>query len=64
MDIKQQKWNLPSKEDGQAFVIRSQAAEKDLCATLDLLHHIHQSIPHQPAGKLKGLIKNHLTRFK
>lgn len=64
MDIKPQKWNLPSKEDGQAFVIRTQAAEKDLCSALDLLHHIHQSIPHKPAGKLKSLIENFLTKYK
>lgn len=64
MDIKKQPWVLPSKEDGQAFVLRTQAAEKDLCAALDLLHHVKESIPHTPASATKTQIEEFLGKFK
>lgn len=64
MDIKKQPWILPSKEDGQAFVVRTQAAEKDLCAALDLLDHVKESIPHTPASQTKTDIEEFLGRFK
>lgn len=64
MDIKKQSWLLPSKEDGHAFVVRTQAAEKDLCAALDLLDHVKESIPHAPASKTKSDIEDFLCRFR
>lgn len=64
MDIKKNIWVLPSKEDGEAFVIRTQAAERDLCEALDLLQHIHGLVPHRPSGETKGKIEEFLKKFK
>lgn len=64
MDIEKNRWYLPSIEDGSAFVVRTQAAEKDLCAALDLLKHIAKSIPHTPASEIKAQIEEHLDRFR
>lgn len=64
MVIEQQKWILRSVEDGSAFVVRTQAAEKDLCKALDLLSHISKTIPHTPASETKHKIEDFLSGFR
>lgn len=64
MDIEKIKWDLPSVADGNAFMIRSNKAEEHLKQSLDLLHHIKDSIPHKPASPLKSQIEAFLIKFK
>lgn len=61
--VEKQKWKLPSEQDGYAFMVRSNKAEMHLRQSLDLLHKIMHSIPHQPASKIKSDIKDHLKQF-
>lgn len=62
--IEQNKWILPSVEDGSAFIVRTREAEKDLCKALDLLMHVSGSIPHVPASETKTKIEEFLGRFR
>lgn len=64
MIVQKNKWNLPSLQDGSSFIVRTHAAEKDLCEALDLLNHVKESVPHTPASETKSQIEDFLYRFK
>lgn len=64
MDIEKQKWKLPSVNDDNAWMVRSTKAEEHLRESLDMLHHIKESIPHTPASSTKSLVEDFLVRFK
>lgn len=63
MEIKKQKWQLPSERDENAFMIRCMKAEEHLREALNLLHHVKETIPNHPASETKILIRNFLSRF-
>lgn len=58
------KWKLPSAEDGSAFMVRSDRAEKDLRSALDLLDKVQEQIPHIPATATKQMINDFLKEFR
>jgi len=64
MIIEKQKWKLPSEQDGNAFMVRTATAEKELRKCLDLLFHVSNSIPQKPASNIKATINDHLALFK
>ncbi len=58
------KWDLPSYRDGNAWMVRSDRAEKDLRNALDMLEMVKDNIPQNPASVTKGSIENFLRIFK
>lgn len=57
-------WNLPSFQDGNSFMTRSDRAEKDLRSALDLLEKVKEEIPHTPATSTKQRIEDFLKGFR
>lgn len=64
MPVTISKWKLPSAEDGSAFMVRCDRAEKDLRSALDLLEKVKEEIPHKPASTTKQSIEDFLIGFR
>lgn len=57
-------WYLPSMQDGNSFMTRSDRAEKDMRRALNLLKQIQEEIPHTPATITKQKIGDFLKEFR